>query len=133
MLSGELSVTTRSHMEMIDVTAEIAAIVQHNRIHSGLCTVFNPHTTAGITINEGADPDVQKDLVGVFQQMVPRDYPYRHREGNSPSHMMATLTGSSVNVCIENGSLKLGTWQRIFFCEYDGPRSRKLWWQILTA
>ncbi len=132
MLKGELTVATRSHMEMIDVTAEIAAVVSDNGIQSGLCTLFNPHTTAGITINEGADPDVQKDLIGVFQEMVPRNYPYRHMEGNSPSHMMATLTGSSVNVFIDDGKLRLGTWQRIFFCEFDGPRSRKLWWQIMS-
>lgn len=120
-------------MEMVDVTAKIESIVQQHQVRSGICTLFNPHTTAGITINEGADPDVQKDLIGIFQHLVPLDYPYRHREGNSPSHVLATLTGSSVTVFLEGAKLKLGTWQRIFFCEFDGPRNRKIWWHIMSG
>lgn len=120
-------------MEFIDITSKVQKVVSGSGVNDGICYVYNPHTTAGLTINEGADPAVQSDLIGVFRKMVPLDYPYRHQEGNSPSHMMTTLTGSSVTVFIESGSLKLGTWQRIFFCEYDGPRNRKIWWKILQG
>ena len=120
-------------MQLIDVTCQLQDIIAKQNITNGLCTIFNPHTTAGVTINEGADPDVQDDIIGAMRRIVPFDYPYKHREGNSPSHVMATLTGSSVSIFIENGQLQLGTWQRIFFCEFDGPRQRKLTWQILSA
>ena len=133
MNSGKFSVSTSSHMEFVDITSQIQKAVKDSGISDGVCYVYNPHTTAGLTINEGADPAVQSDLIGVFKQMVPLNYPYRHQEGNSPSHMMTTLTGSSVTVFIESGRLQLGTWQRIFFCEYDGPRSRKVWWKILQG
>ncbi len=132
-LSGKFPVSTSSHMEFVDITQEIQHAVTNSDIAEGICYVFNPHTTAGLTINEGADPAVKSDLTGVFKQMVPLNYPYRHQEGNSPSHMMATLTGSSVTVFIESGHLQLGTWQRIFFCEFDGPRNRKVWWKILQG
>ena len=128
---GTFPVSTSSHMEFVDITGDLQRAVKESGIRDGVCYVYNPHTTAGLTINEGADPAVRSDLVGVFKQMVPLDYPYRHMEGNSPSHMMATLTGSSVTVFIESGKLALGTWQRIFFCEYDGPRNRKVSWKIL--
>ena len=133
MNSGKFSVSTSSHMEFVDITSQIQKAIKDSGISDGVCYVYNPHTTAGLTINEGADPAVQSDLIGVFKQMVPLNYPYRHQEGNSPSHMMTTLTGSSVTVFIESGRLQLGTWQRIFFCEYDGPRSRKVWWKILQG
>lgn len=133
MQSGEFKVTTSAHMEMMDITPQVEAQVRASEVREGLCIIYNPHTTAGITINEGADPDVQRDLIGVLKRMVPLDYPYQHREGNSPSHMMATMTGSSATVIIERGQLLLGTWQRIFFCEYDGPRSRRVKWKILCG
>jgi len=95
--------------------------------------VYNPHTTAGLLINEGADPDVQRDLLGALQEIVPANYPYRHAEGNSPAHLMTAMTGTSVQIFIEQGKLQLGTWQRVFFSEFDGPRSRKLWWKILAG
>ena len=120
-------------MEMVDITQLIQDAVTDAKVGNGICFVYNPHTTAGLTINEGADPAVQSDLIGVLRQMVPDRYPYRHQEGNSPSHMMATLTGSGITVMIESGRLRLGTWQRIFFCEYDGPRNRKVWWKILQG
>jgi secondary thiamine-phosphate synthase enzyme len=120
-------------MELIDVTSQLQDIIAKNNIAQGLCTIFNPHTTAGVTINEGADPDVQDDIIGAMRRIVPSDYPYKHREGNSPSHVMATLTGSSVSLFVAQGQLQLGTWQRIFFCEFDGPRQRKLTWQILSG
>ena len=133
MLSGEFGVGTSSPMELIDVTSQLQDIIAKNNIVQGLCTIFNPHTTAGVTINEGADPDVQDDIIGAMRRIVPSDYPYKHREGNSPSHVMATLTGSSVSLFVAQGQLQLGTWQRIFFCEFDGPRQRKLTWQVLSG
>lgn len=133
MTSGKISLSTAAHMEFIDITSQLRRVVEENDIENGLLTVYSPHTTAGITINEGADPDVQRDLLGVFQQLVPQKFPYRHREGNSPSHMMTTLTGSSATMIIAKGSIQLGTWQRLFFCEYDGPRNRTFWWKILKG
>jgi secondary thiamine-phosphate synthase enzyme len=132
-MSGSFAVTTASAMEFVDITAQVQHAVTDSTISDGVCVLYNPHTTAGLTINEGADPAVQQDLVGVLRQLIPRNYPYRHREGNSPSHMMATLTGSSVTIFIASGRLQLGTWQRIFFCEYDGPRSRQVRWKILPG
>jgi secondary thiamine-phosphate synthase enzyme len=131
--SGSFAVTTASVLEFVDITGQVQDAVTDSRVGNGVCFLYNPHTTAGLTINEGADPAVRDDLLGVFRQLIPQNYPYRHQEGNSPSHMMATLTGSSVTVFIASGRLQLGTWQRIFFCEYDGPRSRKVWWKILPG
>ncbi|HHO47847.1 MAG TPA: YjbQ family protein [Desulfobacteraceae bacterium] len=131
--AGKFPLSTSSRMEMVDITAQVQEAVAGSGVDSGLCTVYSPHTTAGLTINEGADPAVRQDLVGVLRQMVPLDFPYRHQEGNSPAHMMTTLTGGSVTVFIESGRLRLGTWQRIFFCEFDGPRNRTVWWKILQG
>lgn len=131
--TGTFSVSTSSHMEFVDITGKVQDAVTACGVSGGICIVFNPHTTAGLTINEGADPAVQSDLIGVFKKIVPRDYPYKHMEGNSPSHMMATMTGSSVTVIVEQGQLQLGTWQHIFFCEFDGPRNRKVRWKVLDG
>ena len=98
----------------------------------GLLTLYNPHTTAGLTVNEGADPDVRRDILDALARMVPDDAGYRHAEGNSPAHVMASLMGSSVAVIIHQGQMRLGTWQRVFFCEFDGPRSRTLRWLFLA-
>ena len=133
MPSGSFSVTTGSHMEFVDITDQAQQAVDSSKTDEGICCLFNPHTTAGLTINEGCDPAVQHDLLGVYREIVPLHYPYRHAEGNSPSHMMATLTGSSVTIIIAGGRLQLGTWQRIFFCEFDGPRSRKVNWKVLVG
>jgi secondary thiamine-phosphate synthase enzyme len=132
MISGTLKVTTTAKMEMVGITTEIDRIIKNQSISSGILYLFNPHTTAGLTINEGADPDVCRDILSGLKQIVPHDLNYRHREGNSPSHLMALLTGSSLTIHIEKGRLQLGTWQKIFFCEYDGPRSRSVNWRILT-
>jgi len=120
-------------MEFVDITSMVQQAVDSTGVAEGICCLFNPHTTAGLTINEGCDPAVQHDLLGVFSEIVPKNYPYQHAEGNSPSHMRATLTGSSLTIFIADGKLQLGTWQRIFFCEYDGPRSRKVNWKVLTG
>ncbi|MCF6290744.1 MAG: secondary thiamine-phosphate synthase enzyme YjbQ [Desulfobacterales bacterium] len=131
MADRTLTVTTSSKMEFVDITDALARELAGADINHGAVLVYNPHTTAGLTINEGADPAVQSDLIGVLDQLVPRNYPYRHLEGNSPAHLMASLIGSSVTVIVESGRPRLGTWQRIFFCEFDGPRSRKVWWRPL--
>ena len=131
--TGSFAVSTASAQEFVDITTQVQDAVSDSAVSDGVCFVYNPHTTAGLTINEGADPAVQSDLLGVFRQLIPSNFPYRHQEGNSPAHMMATLTGSSVTVFIAAGRLRLGTWQRIFFCEYDGPRSRRLQWKILPG
>ncbi|MFN2368898.1 MAG: secondary thiamine-phosphate synthase enzyme YjbQ [Desulfurivibrionaceae bacterium] len=117
-------------MEFIDITDRIREALAAAGKGDGLCFVFNPHTTAGLTINEGADPAVRADILAVLKQMVPMDYPYQHLEGNSPAHIMAALMGSSLTVIVEKGRLRLGTWQKLYFCEFDGPRSRQLLWRL---
>jgi len=121
-----LSVRTHERTELVDVTSEINQLVQKSQIDQGLCMVYVPHTTAGVTINESADPSVKTDMLMVLNQMVPWDANYRHLEGNSPAHVKSTLVGASELIAIEKGRLVLGTWQGIFFCEFDGPRNRKL-------
>ena len=133
MAQGELSLSTCQRLEMLDITGKLAKAVTEAGVTEGLLVVYNPHTTAGVLINEGADPDVQRDLLGAFARIVPSDFPFRHAEGNSPAHLLTALTASSASVFIEEGRLRLGTWQRIFFCEFDGPRSRRLWWKILAG
>ena len=131
MGTGTFSVATGSRMEFVDITSKVQQEVARSGIGEGICYIFNPHTTAGLTINEGADPAVRDDIVAVLRKVIPHDHPYRHMEGNSPAHIMASLMGSSLTVLIENGRLVLGTWQKIFFCEFDGPRSRKVIWKLL--
>jgi secondary thiamine-phosphate synthase enzyme len=129
--TGTFSVPTGSRMEFVDITNQMQKEVTRSGISNGICYIYNPHTTAGLTINEGADPAVQDDILAVLKKIIPFDYHYKHMEGNSPAHIMASLMGSSVSVFIENGRLVLGTWQKIFFCEFDGPRSRKVIWKLL--
>jgi secondary thiamine-phosphate synthase enzyme len=127
-----LSIPTHDKTEMLDITSEVQKVVQQSKQQEGLCCVFIPHTTAGITINENADPSVQVDILQEINKVIPFDDNYSHLEGNSAGHIKASLTGSSVTVIIENGKLKLGTWQAIYFCEFDGPRSRKVWVKTLA-
>ncbi len=126
---GSISVSTSRQMEFIDITAIIQREIKSSGLKDGICIIYNPHTTAGITINEGADPAVQDDLLAALQSMVPQ-LQYQHLEGNSPAHLLTSLMGSSATIFIEGGRLQLGTWQKIFFCEFDGPRSRKVKWQL---
>ena len=130
MPKGEIPVTSTGCREMIDLTGRLQEAVSASGVGEGICFLDNPHTTAGLSINEGADPDVQRDILAGLDRIVPADYPYLHREGNSPAHLMTTLTGSSLTLFIHQGRLQLGTWQRIFFCEFDGPRNRQVWWKI---
>ena len=118
-----IDVRTGAKNEMNDITRQVAAVVEN--AERGLCHVFVPHTTAAVVINEHADPDVARDLLAAYREMVPK-IRFKHAEGNSDAHLLATLLGSSVTVPVENGRLQLGTWQGIFFVELDGPRSRKV-------
>jgi secondary thiamine-phosphate synthase enzyme len=129
----EFGVHTRSRTQLVDITREVAEAVAASGVASGAAVVQVPHTTAGVTINENADPDVCADLEGALDRLVPWDGPYRHGEGNSAAHVKATLVGSSVTVPVERGSLVLGTWQGIYFCEFDGPRTRKVRVQMLAG
>lgn len=129
----EFSIETRSRTEMVDITAAVERQVRASGVRAGLCLVFVPHTTAGVTINESADPDVRTDLLKALGAMVPADAGYLHAEGNSPAHVKASLMGSSQTVAIVNGAPALGTWQGIFLCEFDGPRRRRVQLRILDA
>ena len=119
-----LRVKTSKRSEFLDITREVERVVREEGVRSGVCYVYVPHTTAGVAINEHADPDVARDVEGIFDALVPHRGPYRHSEGNTDSHMKAILTGTSQTVLVENSALVLGTWQGIFFCEFDGPRQR---------
>jgi secondary thiamine-phosphate synthase enzyme len=121
-----LSVKTSRRTQFVDITREVQAAVLESGADNGMCYVYVPHTTAGIAINEHADPDVASDVEGIFDRLIPHRGPYRHAEGNTDSHMKAVLTGTSQTLFIENGKLALGTWQGIFLCEFDGPRQRKV-------
>ncbi len=132
MKQGQFEVSTSKEMQLIDITSEIQKAVTASGIESGICYIFNPHTTAGLTINEGADPDVRVDIINGLKHIIPFNLDYRHMEGNSPSHILATLTGASLTVFVDNNRLVLGTWQKIYFCEYDGPRTRKVLYRITT-
>jgi secondary thiamine-phosphate synthase enzyme len=127
-----LSVQTSSQTEMVDVTGQVQRELSTSGVEEGRLTLYVPHTTAAVTINEGADPAVKADILMVLNQMVPWKANYKHMEGNSPAHVKTSLVGSSETVIISGGRLVLGTWQKIFFCEFDGPRNRKLHLQIAS-
>ena len=121
-----ISVKTSSQTELIDITSDVQSALQAENFTDGICMLYVPHTTAAVTINESADPSVRRDILMVLNQMVPWKADYRHMEGNSPAHVKTSLVGSSELVSVENGRMVLGTWQGIFFCEFDGPRTRKM-------
>jgi len=126
-------VSTASKSQMIDITGQVSGMVDKSDVKNGVCFVFVPHTTAGITINENADPDVIKDILMLLNEKAPWEHSsYRHGEGNSAAHIKASMMGSSVSVIVRNGNLQLGTWQSVFFCEFDGPRNRKVWVKIIS-
>jgi secondary thiamine-phosphate synthase enzyme len=122
-----LDVSTKARTQFVNITGKVEGAVRELGIKDGVVTVFVPHTTAGITINENADPDVTADMESALEQMVPWDAGYSHSEGNAAAHVKASMMGSSVSVIVKGGALQLGTWQAIYFCEFDGPRSRKVW------
>jgi secondary thiamine-phosphate synthase enzyme len=127
-----LHFSTEHPHEMINLTARVQELVSQSGVRRGLCLIHAPHTTAGITVQEGYDPDVTRDILTKLEKMVPREEGYQHAEGNSDAHIKALLTGSSQTLPIEYGKLQLGRWQAVFFCEYDGPRTRSVWVQIIS-
>jgi len=122
----QLTITTREKTQFIDITTQIQDKINTQGIKSGLCFVFVPHTTAGLTINENADPAVQSDMLSVLNKVIPWDLDYKHMEGNSAAHVKSSIVGASEIIAVENGQLVLGTWQGIYFCEFDGPRTRHI-------
>lgn len=128
----KLSVSTPDQTIMVDITNKINEIVTKHGIVNGICHIFVPHTTAGLTINENADPDVRVDITKELNTIIPFTDNYKHSEGNSAAHIKASIIGSSENIIIEDGRLQLGTWQGIFLCEFDGPRRRQVWVKLVT-
>ena len=129
----KFDVQTGSREVLVDITGQVEEEVRRSDIKSGICLVYVPHTTAAVTINENADPSVRQDIVMTLRKSVPDSLPYAHAEGNSPAHVKSSLVGSSVTVPIEDGRLVLGTWQGVFFCEFDGPRRRQVYVKIVPA
>lgn len=128
----QIEIKSRARTELIDITGEVQAVVRNSGIKSGICHLFVLHTTAGITVNEGADPAVQRDITTFLNQRVPADYYYTHAEGNSDAHIKATLVGTSQSLPVDGGKLLLGSWQAIYLCEFDGPRQRKVAIKLMT-
>lgn len=128
-----LDVKTQTREELIDITSSVKNIVTNTKVKDGVCHVYVPHTTAGVTINENADPSVKSDILAALRYIVPDSLPFKHMEGNSPGHVKSTLVGCSAAILIDDGSLSLGTWQGIYFCEFDGPRNRKVLVKVIPA
>ncbi len=122
-----INIQTRQRTELVDITPAVQQAAAELKISNGVLTIFVPHTTAGITITENADPDVTRDMATALERMVPRDAGYHHVEGNSAAHLKASMMGSSVRLIVQGGKLQLGTWQSVYFCEFDGPRARHFW------
>jgi secondary thiamine-phosphate synthase enzyme len=129
----ELSVKTRSRTSLVDITAQVRGVVTDSGVQSGICYIFVPHTTAAVTINENADPSVKSDILKELESIVPFDDNYSHLEGNAAAHIKSSMLGVSETVFIEDGDLRLGTWQGICFCEFDGPRSRRVIVKLLET
>ncbi|MFC1562763.1 secondary thiamine-phosphate synthase enzyme YjbQ [candidate division KSB1 bacterium] len=128
----DISVPTRKHTEFINITSGIQRAVNEIGIKDGVCYVFTPHTTAAVTINENADPDVTRDIIMELEKMVPwRDAEYHHSEGNSAAHIKSSIVGATETVFVEDGKLVLGTWQSLYFCEFDGPRTRRVYVKVV--
>ncbi len=128
-----LSVRTTSRVEMVDITSQVQELVQHSGVEEGVCHLFEAHTTAGLTINENADPSVQADILMVLNRIISDQEAYRHLEGNSPAHIKASLMGAQLTVLVSKSRLLLGTWQGIYLCEFDGPRTRKVHLKIMAG
>jgi secondary thiamine-phosphate synthase enzyme len=127
-----LAAETRARNDMVDVTRQVEDIVRRADVENGLCVVFVPHTTAGVTINEHADPDVCTDILSALERIVPWHGDFLHAEGNSVAHVKASMMGSSASIIVADGRLELGTWQGVFLCEFDGPRTRQIWVSVLA-
>lgn len=129
----EFEIPSATREQMIDVTPKLSEALARSGVSDGLVVAFVPHTTSALTINENADPDVRRDLLQSLRRLVPERGDYLHAEGNSDAHLKASFFGSSVTVLAVDGRLKLGTWQSVFYCEFDGPRTRKLWVQVMKG
>ena len=129
----KFNVRSSEQTEILDITHMVQSVINESGITDGVCHVFIPHTTAAVTINENADPDVKTDMLKEINKIVPFSDSYRHMEGNSAAHIKASLFGNSEMIIIQNGLLQLGTWQGIFFCEFDGPRTRKVWITLISS
>ncbi len=129
-LKAVLELSTNKRCELVDITHRLQKIIDEHQIAEGICTLFCPHTTAAVTVNENADPDVAADLLASLERAVPNTG-FRHSEGNSDAHVKASLIGPAVTLLIQNRKIQLGTWQGVYFCEFDGPRSRRCWLQTL--
>ncbi len=127
-----INISTAKRVDLVNITAQVQKVVNETKVDSGVITVYVPHTTCGITINEGADPDVARDIKFQLENLIPYQQGYRHMEGNADSHIKTCLVGSSENIIVENGQLVLGTWQSIFLCDFDGPRNRKVYIKIIN-
>jgi secondary thiamine-phosphate synthase enzyme len=130
-LRKTVTLKTVRRTELVDITRDVANFVKESGVRSGICCIFVPHTTAGVTINENDDPDVPRDIENALDRLGPKDAGYKHWEGNADSHIKSTLTGVSQTIHIEDGRLMLGRWQAVFFCEYDGPRQREVHLKII--
>jgi secondary thiamine-phosphate synthase enzyme len=128
----QMRIKTNNRCELLDITSQVQRVVRESGVKNGMCCVFVPHTTAGITINENADPDVISDILMELDKIVPLKDDYLHAEGNSAAHIKSSIMGCSQEVLIEAGSLQLGTWQSLFFCEFDGPRNRGVWVKVMS-
>lgn len=128
-----INVKSRSRTEFIDITGKVQELIKEAGTEGGICYIYTPHTTAGITINEGADPSVQQDIQNTLNRLIPFEADYQHREGNSDAHVKSTLIGVAKSVFIDEGRLLLGTWQAIYFCEFDGPRHRRVAVKIIKT
>lgn len=129
----EFEVKTERRTQLLDITREAQAFLREAKARSGILTLFVPHTTAGVTINENADPSVARDILSFTSSLIPEDAGFSHAEGNSDAHIKSSLFSPSLAVIVEDGRLKLGTWQGIYFAEFDGPRSRKVWLKFLAG
>lgn len=127
----KINIRTTRRIDLLDITEEIQNTVTKSKIKNGTCFVFCPHTTAGLTINENADPSVKRDIINTLSKVVPEGAGYAHTEGNADSHIKSSLLGQSLTIFIEGGHLCLGTWQGVYFCEGDGPRQREVWIKIM--
>jgi secondary thiamine-phosphate synthase enzyme len=128
-----INIKTSRRIELVDITDKVQAVVGKSKVKQGVCLLYVPHTTAGLTINENADPSVKRDIATTLTEMVPEDAGYAHMEGNADSHIKSSLLGSSLTIFVEEGRLALGRWQGIFFAEGDGPRSREVWVKLITS
>ena len=122
----EIRISTKSRTELVDITSDVQKVVAESGVADGVCHVYVPHTTAGVTINENADPSVREDILMELNKIIPLQDNYKHLEGNAAAHVKTTIVGSSETILVERGRLMLGTWQGVFFCEFDGPRSRRV-------